>query len=210
MGLLSFLGIGGETTSPGLAKEIMGEWMITVKEVEETVHKKFEESDLQKLADIPWPEETLRNCADSYVLFPGFRATLEDIRHEYGPGTGWNERSIYSFTSKVRPCWYLMSARNSESRGLGTFKEDLKALRSGETFPNVPEVAFLIVLLDRVRGIKLFPENVVRCRERAGSGNHAAVGWTNHGIYIAGWADWASLADTNGRMSFIRSRKPHR
>ncbi|MFC1679691.1 hypothetical protein ACFL2T_05725 [Elusimicrobiota bacterium] len=210
MGLLSLFGIGCEGTASALAREIMGEWMITVEDVEKSLGVKFAARDRERLAEVPWSEDALKEAADHYVLFPGYPTGLEEIRSEFGLGAGWNESNLYDFKEKVRPRWYLMSARDPRESGAGTFADHSRALRWGETFPCVPEVAYLIVLLYKLKDIMLFPDDVVRCQEKTASGYHAAVGWTSGGIHIAGWADWATMPETNGRMKFIRSRKPYR
>src|SRR5262245_46562797 len=96
------------------ARAILGLNFHGIEDVQQYLGFTHTPEQLQQLTAIPFPEETLCDCRDTHLLFPGYPLTLQELRNRH-PNLfiGGKERSLYEdclFFSieRLTPRWHLL------------------------------------------------------------------------------------------------------
>jgi len=207
---LGGLFVGGLTwpavgrVSPPLARHIMGKNFLGVEELSQHFHIRLTREELAKVRDIPFSESTLRQCKDSHILFLGVGwdtegkpLTITRLREMF-PVTGQPRFRSYpkspsapqeyadQATAELR--WYLIaSSLREESRSKPYWQQEL-FLKENEYRERAVVYVYMILLMFKARGERLFEKDLVWCNDVGTDGATVAAGYFGpEGLYVSDW-----------------------
>lgn len=192
------------------AKEIMGKNMLGLEDVMKHFGVTFSMEQLPQMVEIPFSDAILQEYQDTHVLFPGYPLTILDICKESSQVSFYLRQNIGSekqgFMEKKVSCrWYLIRKEEVPGSRNKTFEEQKQLLLSDTEIPRACEMAFMIILYQRVTGAYLFPNVYVRCRDIDVSGNHISLGYfSSKGFLVRHWPGF----DRHVYLGIAASQKP--
>lgn len=130
-------------------KEIMGRNAISLDETEKTFRFSYTEFQRGQLTIIPWSAETLRACADTHVLFPGYPLTIAEMIKRQPIVNIWFGHAERTFVTqeKVELRWYLMR-KGAMPYSVGRkFTDQLTLLSPQEEVPRACELMYGLALV---------------------------------------------------------------
>jgi hypothetical protein len=153
------------TTGLQRAKEIMGDNMISIEDVAQTFGVEFSIEQITQLIENTYYEQTLQNCKDTHILFPGYPITICELSYkkpdllicdcDCREGFWYDYKDfIYKDTTRCR--WYLVK------KDL-IFNNPRPQINDNEEMLSPVEIIFMIVLYHQVNNIKIFSNAYLRC-----------------------------------------------
>lgn len=197
------------------AKVIMGRNFLGIDEVEQAFGVTYSAGDRAKLAQIPFPEEVLRACADTHVLVAGFPMSINDVRKSRNVkgsaaklfysslGDAWYERESFANTS-VEVRWFLLRKKPVDNSTSKTYEQQLRLIPQGEENPWARDVVFATIVLFLTTGERLYESVYVRCKDVDPNGCRVCVGdFDRVGLYI--FSDWDGYRDGDLGVCSVRN-----
>src|SRR3989344_4004711 len=175
-------------TAPKRAKDIMGENFIGLEEVEKHLDIAFSKKDAEKLAEIPWSEETLEEVKHTHILVPGYPLSILQIREKVPQGIflsykdAWYNNQPFATEEKVEMGWYLIRKGIQPTSTGKTYQEQLALLSKDEENPKAVEMVYAKTLFWLTRKEKFLTDCWARCRDLGSDGYHANVGLCDGGL----------------------------
>ena len=165
------------------AKELLGASPVyTPEDVESVFGVTYSSEQRDALASIPFSEETLRACAGTHVLFPGYGLSLLDIRERhsnlfFAKTGGWFGQEQHAFSRVPVPVrWHLLRMEPVPESFLKSWQEQQTLLLPDEEVPSAATVTFATMLHFKVTGVRLFKSSYVRTSDVDADGFRVFVG----------------------------------
>ncbi len=205
-------------TSVARSRQIMGHNFLGVEAVAQHLGVRFLTGQLERLAEVPFSEETLLECQRTHILFAGYPLSIDEMRRRLPSGLihpekdPWYGDMPFAIQATVGPRWYLLRAGLLPESTDKTFEEQRKLLAQ-EEIPRACELVYLSVLHYLINGIRLFDRGeCARCQDivqRYGNlvnggvlvGTFGSQGlrisciWLNYRLYYVGLASSWKLED---------------
>lgn len=196
-------------TSHKRAKDILGKNFISIDEVKKYLGTTFSGKDVEKLAEIPWSEETLESVKDTHILLPGHPLSILEIREKapkktfYSYGDAWYNNQSFATKEKVELRWYLIRKDIQPNSTSKTYQEQLALLSKQEENPKAVEMVYAMTLFWLARKEKLFTERWARCADLGSDGSRVFVNFCDGRLSVNSyWGD-----NRNGSLGVASSRK---
>jgi len=176
-----------------IAQEIMGKNFLGVPDAIRHfgVHLAAEQE--KALSEVAFPENVLRECAKTHILFPGFPLTILDVRAKMPHGhfcsyeDAWYNSQPFASSALILR-WYLLRKEAVADSFSKPFADQQKLLLATEEVPSACEVVYSTMLYERVTGIRLFKSCYVRCRDLYSDGSRVVVGsFDSSGFHVGYW-----------------------
>jgi hypothetical protein len=181
--ILSFIKEGGqqETASQQLARGIMGPRFLGVREVAEYLGVILTTEELERIATVPFKEETLRKYKETHLLFlgvdhdsQGFNMVINRLREMFPRGgnpqfdsyqgdRGSDYLKDFAIISRVKLSWYLIRTDILEESRSKEYDEQVKLLQPNEYLENAVVYVYAKILFFLARGIVIFKNTWARC-----------------------------------------------
>ncbi len=206
--------------SPQLGRSIMGKNFLGVEEVGQHLGVRLSPEDLARVRDVSFSEATLRQNSDSHILFLGIARdsegkplTITRLRQMF-PREGQprfrsylkpsEPRQLYSDRATPQLRWYLISrSLRDESRSKPYWQQE-QSLRKNEYRERAVVYVYMMILVFKARGQRLYEEDLVWCNDTGPDGATVAAGYFGpEGIYVS---DWWLRADEH--FGLAPARKP--
>jgi len=179
------------------AKDIMGKNFIGLEEAEKHLGVKFSKKDAEKLAEIPWSEETLEELKHTHILIPGHSLSILEIREKVPQGTfwaykdAWYNNQPFATKEKVELRWHLIRKDIQPNSSGKTYQDQLNLLSKQEENPRAVEMVYAMTLFWLTRKEKLFMDYWARCRDLDSDGCRVLVYFCDGRLDVSGWVDSA-------------------
>jgi len=187
-----------------LASEIMGKNFLGVEEVRQSLGVQLTEEELEKVRDIPFSTRTLRECKDSHILFLGVGhdkegrpLTISRLREMFPAGTQPRFRSYpklarsrEGYATTETPClrWHLVARRLREESRSKPYWQQEESLRENEYRESAVVYVYMMLLMYKARGERLFEKDLVWCKNVGPDGSPVAAGYFDAvGLYVSDW-----------------------
>lgn len=203
-------------TNWGIAYDIMREDLFGVRDVTQVFGKFWlQESQRSILSSVPFSEATLEKCkADGFKLFLGINQningdilTIKCFRRMFPELFGEEDNfSSYEFAKRtvIEPEWYLVKdSVIEESRGK-SYPDQEKILNENECRGNAVLYIYLMCLMCKVRGERLFDEDFVWCADKNGEEGRVFAGFSQAVINI----NWIKEERGYPKLCLVPARKP--
>ncbi len=200
-------GTGGDASaqvSQKFARTIMGRNFLGVEEVAEHFGLQLTGEERKKIRQVPFSEQTLLRCKDSHILFLGVGRdangkplTIERLR-ELFPASGQprfrsypkSAQSHEGYATRETPHlrWYLIARDlREESRSKPHWQQE-QFLREGEYRETAVAYVYMMLLMSKARGERLFQDDLVWCKSAGSDGAPVAAGYFGlEGLYVSDW-----------------------
>jgi len=184
-----------------LASSVMGKNFLGVQEVAKHFGIQLTEEELEKVREVPFSRRTLLEYKDSHSLFPGVgrdkdRRPLTIARlREMFPAEGQPRfrsypESTQTYATEERPQlrWYLVARRlREESRSKPHWQQEA-LLRKTEYRERAVVYVYMMLLMFKARGERLFQKDLVWCKSIGSDGAPVAAGYFGReGLYVSDW-----------------------
>jgi|GEM_PF-862040 len=148
---------------------------ISIESVEQRLLVLFSPQQRMALQRIPFATETLRACANTHVLFPGFPITIEQMVNRPTPPVIFdnNSRAIITLNETIKSQqpelrWYLLRCGIAPKSTYQNYDRQIAQLPKYEEAPRLAEVIYGMVLKAMVHECRLFQRHYVRCSPGTG------------------------------------------
>lgn len=188
--IVSFIHEGGhqETVSQQQARQIMGKRFLGIREVAEHLRIVLDNSDLEKVATIPFKKETLEKYKETHLLFlgvvhdsQGFNMVINRLREMFPKGGNPQFTSYrgdkdshyledFAIISKTKLRWYLIRTAILEESRSKEYDEQVKLLQSNEYIENAVVYVYAKILFFLTRGTVIFKNSWTRCFDLSSRG----------------------------------------
>ena len=150
------------------------------KDVENIFGVSYTEEQSAALQDIPFSEQTLKECAGTHMLFPGFPMSLLDVRAKYAnlfssKTGGWYANQKFA-TIQVQLVWHLLCMEPVPGSLGKSWSEQRTLLAPNEEVSSAALVAFATMLHFKSSGKRLFEFAYVRTSDVGSGGYRVGVG----------------------------------
>ncbi len=190
--------------SPQRAREIMGDNFLGVDAIQKAFGVRLTEQERPDIQRVPFSEKTLRECKDSHILFLGIARdpsrqplTIQRLREMF-PAGGQPRFRSYPKPGEIRDAyatkdtpdlrWYLI-ARNlrQDSRSKPYWQQE-QFLEPNEYRERAVVYVYMMFLVHKARGERLFPDDLVWCKSTGSDGAPVAAGYfRSEGLYVSDW-----------------------
>lgn len=203
-------------TNWDIARDIMGEDFLGTKEVAQVFGSFWlEESQRSILHSVPFSEDTLKKCkADGFKLFLGINQnrngdvlTIKCFRGMFPELFGEKDNfSFYGFAKRtvIEPEWYLVKGSIVEESRKKLYQDQEKILNENEYRENAVLYVYLMCLMYKVRGERLFDEDFVWCADKNGEEGRVFAGFSQAVINI----NWIKERRGYSKLCLVPARKP--
>jgi hypothetical protein len=190
--------------SPRYAEEIMGGNCLGVDAVQQAFGVRLTEQEQKKIERVPFSESTLRERRNSHILLLGIARdasgqplTIQRLREMFPAGGQPRFRSYprpgeirdaYATTETPDLRWYLI-ARNlrRDSRSKPYWQQE-QFLKANEYRERAVVYVYMMFLVYKARGERLFPDDLVWCKSAGSDGAPVAAGYfRSEGLYVSDW-----------------------
>ncbi len=174
------------TITPARAREILGQNCLVIVEVQKHFGVTYTPEQLHHLAEIPFSTETLQECKDTHILFPGAPLSILDLRSLllFSGTLAWCELEAFA-TEEVAVRWYLLRTEPQPGSFRKTFAEQTALLAAEDEIPRVCEVAYALLLHHRATGKRLLEKVYVRCADQTSIADRIhGGGFDRRGMFI--------------------------
>lgn len=166
-----------DSDSQSRARAIMGKNFLGLEEVRKGFGIALP---VQQLAEIPFSEETLRQCKDTHVLVAGSALSVNEIRKLADDDfydTDWYRREAFANEKKVGVRWYLLRKEPVPESRSKTYDEQTALLTKEEEVPFACEMTYMVILYWLTHRERLLPDVYVRCQDKDSGGLRVYVGY---------------------------------
>jgi hypothetical protein len=177
------------STSQKHARAVMGANFFGVEEAMKHFGVNPSKPQIAALAEIPFSEETLVACKDTYVLAAVFPLSLLDIRSKASSAKlfykqDWYNREQFA-KAKGEVGWRLVRKTPVADSTNKTWDEQQALLGKDEETPTAQVMVYTIVGHFLATGERLFEKVYVRCSDRDSDGGRVRVGsFDADGLYV--------------------------
>ncbi|MBU1091294.1 hypothetical protein KKA27_00240 [Patescibacteria group bacterium] len=170
-----------QPTSLQRSREIMGRNYFGIEEAISHFGVRPTADDVETLTNVPFSEQTLQECKDTYILIAVFPMSILDVRKVdnsffYSSTGGWYKDEKFA-ENKGKTSWYLVKktpVKNSTSK---TWKEQQGLLADNEETPTARVVVYAIIGHYKNTGERLFEKIYARCSDLDSDGDRVYVGY---------------------------------
>ncbi len=148
------------------------------------------------LQEVPFPEDVLKACAGTHMLFPTLALSLLQIRDRhaglfYSKTGRWHTGESERFARVLMPVrWHLLRMTPLPESFTKTWDQQCSLLSEGDEVPSAVAVAFATVLHFTMTGKRLFEKTYVRTSDVASDGNRVEVGlFGTDGVWFGDYGD---------------------
>lgn len=181
------------------AWKIMGKNVIDPEKVAKHLDVAFSVEQLKQLANFPFSESALQECKDTHILVAGYPLSIMDIREKASKlfrSQDWYNDEKFATKEKVNLRWYLIRKDIIPDSINKRYQEQTALLTEDEEVPRACEMAYMIILYYRAKGIRLFEKLYARCQDVTSGGRRVLVGvFGSEGLgvsdYSAGGRDYS-------------------
>jgi len=202
--LVSSLQLAKAQVSQQLSRRIIGKNFLGVEEVAEHLGIGLTGKERARVRDIPYSEATLQQCKDSHILFLGVGRdkegkplTIRCLREMFPAGgqpcfrsypRGSETEQAYSDKETPHLRWYLIArSLREESRSKPYWQQHL-FLKENEYREKAVVYVYMMLLMYKARGERLFERDLVLCRDVGSDGAPVIAGYfAREGIYVRDW-----------------------
>lgn len=206
--------------SQKLARNIMGKSFLGAEEVHKHLGIRFTEEELAKVRSVAFSEETLRRCRDTHILFVGVDhddggnpLTIRRLRMMFPAGGQPRFRSypkpselrqLYADSETPQLRWYLIArSLRQESRSKPYWQQE-QFLKENEYRERAVVYVYMMLLLCRSRGDRLFADDLVWTKDVGSDGAPVAAGYfAGEGLYVSDW--WVERDEHFGLAPVLKS-----
>ncbi len=174
---------GFEATTPQKrAREIMGCNMFGIEEAIRYFGVNPSRQQTAALADIPFTEETLRQCKNSHVLAAIFPLSILDVRSKVYDGQrlfysqDWFNKESFA-KDRGETEWRLVRKTSVDNSTSKTWSEQQALLSDKEETPEARVVVYAIIGHFLNAGERLFEHIYIRCSDVDSDGDRVDVGY---------------------------------
>lgn len=185
------------SVSQARARDIMRENFLGAKEVAEYFGIQLTQKELAKIAELPFSEETLQECKDTHILFLGTdhdskgepltikrfyqmfpKIFLDPKKSRLGRESVAVAKGSEDFVNKETPelRWYLISKSILEG-SKKDFQEQNTLLKKQEYRERAIVYIYMVFLLFKVTGERLFQRNGVTCLDITSMNERVFIGY---------------------------------
>lgn len=174
------------------ACEIMGKNFFGIEEAVKRFRVTPTKAQLSYLAEIPFSEEVLTACKDTYVLVAVLPMTLLEVRGKVEKGLiysneNWHNNQAFA-NEKAELGWYLIRKTPVENSTAKNWKEQQAHLSKDEEVPTASLLAYTIIGHFLATGERLFENVYVRTSSLGSDGYRVLVGaFNSKGLDVDSW-----------------------
>lgn len=199
-----------------IARDIMGEDLFGIRDVAQAFGKFWlQESQRSILRSVPFSVDTLEKCkADGFKLFLGINQnrdgdvlTIECFRGMFPELFGEKDNfSSCKFAKRtiIEPEWYLVKASIVEESRKKPYQDQEEILNKNEYREDAVLYIYLMCLVHKVRGERLFDEDFVWCADKNGEEGRVFAGFSQAVINI----NWIKEGRGYPKLCLVPTRKP--
>lgn len=196
-----------------VARKIMGQNFLSIQEVFKGFNICLTKRELKEVEEIPFSEELLRRHKDTHLLFLGVPndgrmnyLTINHLREMFPAGQqpcfwlcsgSWHDKEDFSVIKTPGLRWYFIRKSIIKKSRSKTYDEQEKLLEIDEYREKAVVYVYMIFLMFKARGERLFEDDCVWCRDLSPypfHNTHVRVGrFEQRGLEIS-WK-WGSQYD---------------
>ena len=169
-----------ESVTHETAREIMGQNIRDINSV--GIHFKIRECmELDAFTEIPFSEETLRECKNNHILVADLGLSIFEIRKRvdhklfYSHEDDWGNDARFVEETAI-PCWRLIRKEMVPDSTNKTWQEQCQLLTGDEEVPSARVMVYTIILNYLATGERMFECVNVRTSTVDSNGDHIDVG----------------------------------
>lgn len=163
-----------------------------LEDIEKIYGVRFTSEQRTALENIPFSEQTLRECAGTHMLFPGYSFSLVDLCEEqhdffFRDSRVWIKSEVGALSRAIVPvCWQLLRMSPVPMTIGEIWPKQQKLLNCDEEIPSAALVIFGAILHFQKSGHRLFGECHVRTSSVDPDGTRVVVGGFDDRGFIVG------------------------
>lgn len=148
---------------------IMGKNFFGIEDAVEYLGIEPTTEELQKLAEVPFSEKVLAQCADTHILVANFGTSIFALREKvghslFGGENPWEEKPTFVHTAHSA-AWQLIRKTPVPESAYKTWEQQQGLLVEHEEVPSAQAVVYTLVGHFLKQNQRFFADYVVRCRE---------------------------------------------